>query len=55
MSLCGSMTDPPHATMAVTAATNLSHANSQARTSTSDPPAPQVTKNLVTCNFDLTI
>jgi len=41
--------------MAVTAAADLSRANSQARTSTSDTPAPQVTKNLVTRNFDLTI
>ncbi len=55
MNLRGSMTDPPPSTMAATAATDLSRANSQARTSTDDPPAPLVTKNLVTRDFDLTI
>jgi len=49
------MTDPPHSTMAATAAADLSRANSQARTSSSDPPASPVTKNLVTRDFDLTI
>ncbi len=49
------MADPPHSTMAATAAADLSRANPQARTSSSDPPASQVTKNLVTRDFDLTI
>jgi len=49
------MTDPPLSTMASTAAADLSRAPSQARTSTADPPAQQVTKNLVTREFDLTI
>jgi len=49
------MTDPPLSTMASTAAADLSRTNSQARTSTSDTSVPQVTKNLVTRDFDLTI
>jgi len=49
------MTNPPHSTMASTTATNLSHANSQARTSTADPPAQQATKKFGTREFDLTI
>jgi len=53
--LRGPMTDPPQSTMAATEATDLSRANSQARTSTSDNTAPKATKNLVTRDFDLTI
>ncbi len=49
------MADPPNSTMAATAAADLSCANPQARTSSSDPPASQVTKNLVMRDFDLTI
>ena len=41
--------------MAAPAAAELSRANSQARTSTVDSQQPQVTKNLVTRDFDLTI
>ena len=55
MILRGSMTDPPPSTMAAPAAADLSRANSQARTSPTDPKTPQVTKNLVTRDFDLTI
>jgi len=47
------MANPPSSTMTAPMATNLSRANSTARTAPSTTPTTPVTKNLVTQNFNL--
>ncbi len=49
------MTNPPPSTMASSEAADHSRSSSDARTSPSGTPAQQVTKSLVTRDFDLTI
>jgi len=55
VSLRGSMTNPPHSTMAASTAAAPSRANSTARTASSNPPVPQVTNFFVTRDFDLAL
>jgi len=55
VSLRGSMTDPPPSTMAPPEAAAPSHDRTQARTPPSTTPGPQVTKSLVTRDYDFAL
>jgi len=54
-SLRGSMTDPPHSTMAASEATTPSHVNQTVPNAPTNTTTRSATKNLVTQDFDLTI